>query len=115
MIGLSWFTKFENSNIEMDESEERNEHDEIDSLRRVVRICKACKTKFDYVVNINKPTAPPVRLYCRRTICPGPKWQKKHNARAKKANLIRLAFGSDRTKPVRRIRIRRHTPAEIPA
>ena len=98
----------------MDESEERNEHDEIENLRRVVRTCKACKTKFDYVVNIDKPTAPPVRLYCKRSICPGPRY-KKHNARAKKANSIRLAFGYERARPNKPKRRKRQATTVVPA
>lgn len=73
---------------ELSETDTKN----LENLIRITVRCKACQLMFDYVVAKTGGTRPPKREYCRKPLCPGPKYQK-HNARAKRAIPTRLAFG----------------------
>ena len=84
------------------------ETEDIENLERITVTCKACSIVFDYVRKKIGGTKPPIRKYCGKPYCPGPKYPA-HNRRIKKQNPTRLAFGYNALNEKRRTQKRVRT------
>lgn len=81
------------------------ETEDFENLERITVVCKACLVPFDYVRKKSGGTKAPLRKYCERPYCLGPKYPA-HNQRAKKTNPTRLAFSCGALNEKRRTRKR---------